>query len=265
MNLFSRALLPSVVFFAILSCGVEQSRRTADVFDFTENQLLGRDLPAKTISLTFDDGPGERTEELVDYLYENNIRATFFVVGSNAKGKEALLQKIKARGHLLANHSQNHESMLKTKDPIDAVRATDNIIAPFTTGNMYLFRAPYGAWSGNIARVLNADGLTKYVGSVFWDIGGQSTARYSADWDCWGKGWSIPYCGEGYLNEIYDLNRGIVLMHDVHNKTVEMTKWMVPRLQNAGYQFARLDEVPNIAKQIIKAGGTPGYPQSFSN
>lgn len=240
------------------SCGGPMDFVQSQVTDFTRYQLFGNDLPDKTITLTFDDGPAGRTLELANYLYAEGIRATFFVVGTNARGNEGILKTIQSLGHLVANHSHRHEAMTSVGDPIEAVRATDNIIAPYTTGDMFLFRAPYGDWSGWVADILNANGLRKYVGSVFWDVGGDLTQRYSADWACWGRGLDVSDCGQGYLNEIGDKRRGIVLLHDVHSKTVDMVKWMVPRLKSSGYSFVRLDAVPNVAAQIRKAGGTPG-------
>src|SRR6187401_3192303 len=74
----------------------------------TERQLTGSELPDKTLSLTFDDGPGPRTAELADWLAAKGIKATFFINGKNAPGRQAALDKIVGRGHLLANHTQNH-------------------------------------------------------------------------------------------------------------------------------------------------------------
>lgn len=258
MKLVNPLLLPSVTLALIMltsACGV-QTQSLVD--DFTSHQLLGRDLPDKTIALTFDDGPGERTLELAHYLHDRNIRATFFVVGDNAEQHLDVLQEVKSLGHLIGNHSQHHEDMTRVGDPIAAVRQTDATITPYVTGNMFLFRAPYGAWNAHVTDILNAAGLTKYVGSVYWDIGGEIVGDYAADWDCWGRGWSVERCGQGYFNEVYDLRRGISLMHDIHNQTVDMVKWLIPRLESNGYKFARLDEVPNIAAQIRQAGGHPG-------
>jgi hypothetical protein len=160
---------------------------------------------------------------------------------------------------LIANHTHNHLDMqLSSTNKKSQVVTTDKIIAPYITGNVFMFRAPFGSWNGSVASYLNKEGLTKYVGSVFWDIGGQLTSSYGADWDCWGRGLSVKTCGDRYMNEVRAKGRGIVLLHDIHSKTVDMTKYIVPKLKAEGYKFIRVDSVPSVAQQIRKAGGTPG-------
>ncbi|MBI5532052.1 MAG: hypothetical protein HY898_05005 [Deltaproteobacteria bacterium] len=148
--------------------------------------------------------------------------------------------------------------MTGTSQPVSELQKTDAIISPYVTQGIFLFRAPYGAWNATVAQKLNAAGYERYVGSVFWDVGGDLTTQYAADWACWSHGISVGECANRYMNEIRDRRRGIVLMHDVHSKTIDMVKVMVPKLEAEGFKFARLDAVPNIAARIVQAGGTPG-------
>src|SRR5262245_59431877 len=70
----------------------------------SERQLSGNELPDHTLSLTFDDGPGDRTSELADFLAEQGIKATFFMNGMRAPGRQRHIDTVIARGHILANH-----------------------------------------------------------------------------------------------------------------------------------------------------------------
>ncbi|MEZ4263404.1 MAG: polysaccharide deacetylase family protein [Polyangiaceae bacterium] len=221
----------------------------------TERQLFGTDMPAKTISLTFDDGPGPRTKELADYLAAEGIKATFFINGKNVPGRQSAIDAIIGRGHLLANHTQNHVSMpsLSGNSLYNAVEDTDVTIRQVQPQGPFLLRAPYGAWNGRVARELNGTDMKKYVGSVFWDIGGELNAHAAADWDCWGKGVSVQRCGDLYVEEVGRRDHGIVLMHDVHSRTVDMVKNIVPTLKRQGYKFARLDDVPSIKRAVAGA------------
>lgn len=259
---FFTPLLPILAGLSLAACAVEVpdgSETTTPAEEaFTGSQLRGLDLGDKQISLTFDDGPGSRTLELGTYLHSKGIEATFFVLGSAAEHNRTVLEALSAQGHIIANHTYSHPAMTSTSDPASEVRRTDTIISPYVRNGVYLFRAPYGDWSLHVSDVLNASGLERYVGSVFWDIGGQMASGYSADWACWSGGYSVQSCADGYMREIRARRRGIVLMHDVHSKTVDMVKNLVPRLESEGYSFVRLDEVPNIADLIIDAGGTPG-------
>jgi peptidoglycan/xylan/chitin deacetylase (PgdA/CDA1 family) len=221
-----------------------------------ERQLMGNELPDKTISLTFDDGPGQRTSELADYLAEKGVKGAFFINGMKVSGRQAAVDRVVGRGHLLANHTQNHLQLTKSStNVVKEVTDTDSIIAQVQPNGPWVIRAPFGAWNANVARTINGTAMKKYVGSVFWDEGGALTANAAADWDCWGKGVSVARCGELYLKEIRAKKRGIVLMHDIHNKTVDMVKLILPTLIAEGFKFAALQDVPSVKRAIAAAGG----------
>jgi peptidoglycan/xylan/chitin deacetylase (PgdA/CDA1 family) len=221
-----------------------------------ERQLNGSELPDKTISLTFDDGPGRRTSELADYLAEKGVKAAFFINGAKVAGRQGTVDRIVGRGHLLANHTQNHKQLTKLSAAsiIKEISDTDVIITQAQPQGPWLVRAPFGAWNAGVARAVNGSAMKKYVGSVFWDEGGALTANAAADWDCWGKGVSVQRCGELYLKEIRSKKRGVVLMHDIHDKTVDMVKQILPTLIAEGYKFSALEDVPSVKRAIVGAG-----------
>ena len=222
----------------------------------SERQLMGSELPAKTLALTYDDGPGPRTGELADYLAANGVHGTFFINGMKVPGRQAMIDKVIGRGHLLANHTQHHLQLTKLSSAtvLTEVADTDTIVRAAQPGGPFLIRAPFGAWNGAIARNLNTTPMKKYVGSVFWDIGGELTATSAADWDCWGKNVSIQRCGDLYMSEIHARKRGIVLMHDIHGKSVDMTKYILPKLIAEGYKFVKLEDVPAVKRALGSAG-----------
>lgn len=77
-------------------------------------QEISPNLPV--VALTFDDGPNARfTPEILDILYEQQVPATFFVVGDHLKGQEWLVRKIAASGHEIGNHTDTHPD-LTTQD-----------------------------------------------------------------------------------------------------------------------------------------------------
>lgn len=220
----------------------------------TKNQLTGSELPSKTLSLTFDDGPGPRTAELADYLAAKGIKATFFINGMKVPGRQGALDRVVGRGHLLANHTQNHKQLTRLSgDQVRSeVRETHRIIGSVQPNRPFILRAPFGAWNANVANAINETGLKKYVGSVFWDVGGELTGSSAADWDCWGRDVTVHRCGDLYMQEISTRGRGIVLMHDIHSRTIDMVKYIVPKLQAQGYKFAELEDVPSIKRAIAR-------------
>jgi peptidoglycan/xylan/chitin deacetylase (PgdA/CDA1 family) len=244
---------------SLFACAVNDKRQVqSSVDDLSGPQLNGRRMPEKTLSLTFDDGPGERTAELSSFLRDEGISATFFVQGNNAERRPEVLEQLSADGHLVSNHSYSHPRMTKSVDPVDEVQRTDALIERFVDRGHFVFRAPYGDWSPRVASILNEAGLTKYVGSVFWDIGGQriqssdGSLSAAADWACWAYNDSIDRCLSGYLSEIRSFKKGIVLLHDIHGRTVDLTKKMVRQLRKEGYGFVRVDDVPSVAEALEK-------------
>src|SRR5262249_30737063 len=137
---------------------------------------------------------------------------------------------------------------------IKELSETDAIIKEAQPGGPWVLRAPFGAWNGAVERAVNGSSMKKYVGSVFWDEGGELTANTAADWACWGQGVSVQGCGDLYLKEIRSKRRGVVLMHDIHDKTIDMVKHILPTLIAEGYKFEPLQKVPSVKRAI---NGTP--------
>ncbi len=109
-------------------------------------------------ALTFDDGPnGADTEALLDFLAENDVPATFCVIGSQvtAPGGAELLQRIVREGHTLCNHSTGYADMSGyTKAQVEAdLKANLEIIRTALDdpeAKVPYFRAPNGAWGQTI-------------------------------------------------------------------------------------------------------------------
>lgn len=237
---------------------------------YTIEQLSGTHLPPKTLCLTYDDGPGIHTLPIAQFLYEQGIRATFFVVGKYAVEQSATLAALKEMGHLIANHTFEHPDMPYyvsiNGDVQDQLLRTDAAIKHFTDSDKPIFfRAPYGKWSAEVANELNSNLLCamNHAGPVHWDIAGI---------DCyyWLLGKSVAETVESYLTTIRETGKGIVVMHDEIadmdvvkplNKTLELTQQLIPLLKAEGYRFVGLDEVykPEPTFQIRLQAGKGKY------
>lgn len=222
-------------------------------------------MNTKKLALTFDDGPGKGTEKILNLLKKYNIKATFFALGKSLRQYPVLAKRIVDEGHLLANHSYDHDKLSKDEystNPQLLINELTNThveidkLSP--NSNFYYFRAPYGAWKNGHADNANTDTvIQKYIGPVFWTVGGNITydpilrkTVDAADWACWTKkfvAYNKPIaCLEGYLNRINQQKGGVVLMHDVHSLTADMLELMLPELISQNYSFIRVDEIDEL-------------------
>jgi peptidoglycan/xylan/chitin deacetylase (PgdA/CDA1 family) len=249
----------------------------------SKTPLTGASMALKTLSLTFDDGPGARTVELSHYLKAQGIRATFFVWGQAIENDGAgttTLQALIDDGHLIANHTEHHTSLtenlptpLTPEQVVAELVDVDKQIAPLIKDNIWLFRPPYGHWNDATEATLGKTEMKKYVGPILWNIGGTMSTTSAADTECWKAATlkTVTECGDLYLREIDSVGKGIVLLHDPYfidmnnpdsGGTYQMVQYIVPILKTKGYKFVRVDEVPDIAKLLPNAkapdAGAPG-------
>ena len=118
------------------------------------------------IALTFDDGPHpEYTPRVLDLLSEYNAKATFFVVGQAVEQNPSLIQRIKAEGHALANHTHTHVAMpsITGRQRRREVRTCERLLGPQP---IKLFRPPWGSQT----RASRFDLLRLGYQVVTWDI-----------------------------------------------------------------------------------------------
>ena len=110
---------------------------------FSKKSLHGRFLPVKTLCLTFDDGPGEttgdgpgpKTIKIAEYLHEQGISATFFMVGKHISKNLYILPELHRLGHIIGNHTYNHlhfPSLFKDgKDILTEITKTSELISQY--------------------------------------------------------------------------------------------------------------------------------------
>jgi peptidoglycan-N-acetylglucosamine deacetylase len=243
---------------------------------FQEKSVVHSGLQgSKTLALTFDDGPTNQTDDVLDTLKQHGVKGTFFVLGRNVDNHPALMDRMRNEGHLIANHTVTHARLGRrfVRNPDHLIReigGAHDEIAPFLrVGQELYFRAPYGFWRKEHAETLNADPVLKhYVGPIYWDVGGytaideEGNASASADWDCWRREWTADECAMGYMREIRRKKGGVVLFHDVRMRTATMVQQMLPALIRDGYTFITLDKIPAYDKLKTPPDKPTGKPVS---
>ncbi|MFR3729983.1 polysaccharide deacetylase family protein [Lacrimispora sp.] len=169
-----------VCFLAVLILDVLCVKAMYDSYSETKNTLF---LPAdagaeardevreqfsgsKQIALTFDDGPHSvYTQRLLDGLRKRGVHATFFLLGENIEGKEAIVKQMQADGHLIGSHGYSHVQMSKEsiKTACEQIEESNLIIEKITGIKPQYLRPPYGAWNEELECTTN-------MSVVLWDV-----------------------------------------------------------------------------------------------
>lgn len=137
--------LTVIILFLMSGYGLFQLSKSR-TFQFFGEIMPRIETNEKVVALTFDDGPSEHTLAVLNILQEKNIKATFFVMGSELQKKPQLGEAIAAAGHELGNHSYSHQRMwLKSQSFLaDEIEKTTTLIrSTGYTGDIH-FRPPYG-------------------------------------------------------------------------------------------------------------------------
>jgi len=221
-----------------------------------DREVFGDKLPPKTVLLTFDDGPHARyTDEILEILKRYNAPAVFFELGQNlgkvgADGQvqpgngSAVAKRILAAGHQIANHSFTHGLMSKfelVKVKEEAANTEALLDAAGRNGDA-LFRFPYGARNDGALTTIEALKLR----SMMWNVD-------SLDWSD-----PIPKSiAARVMAELDKQQRGIVLFHDIHARTVQALPLVLDQLAAEGWRFASFKDGQFVVSSERSAAAPP--------
>lgn len=184
--------------------------------------------------LTFDDGPSDNTDKILDILKEKGVKATFFVVGKTDEKSKERYQRILEEGHSLGMHSYTHdysyiyssldnykEDLMKLQDYLYEVTGT----------RVRLYRFPGG--SSNSVSKIPIQSCINYLdkkGIVYYDWNSSSEDAVSI-------GTSCDKLNENILKDALLYHNTVILMHDLHEctATVKGLGTLIDRLKKEGY------------------------------
>ena len=197
-------------------------------------------LHQKYVALTFDDGPNPPyTDEIVDYLHEQHVTATFFVVGRAVVKYPDVVRREAEYGDAIGNHSWDHAHLVLERRPHIAreLKLTDEAIFAATGQHTRLFRPPFGARDYAVIQVAHQLGYEVIMWSVplprDWSQPKPETIAKRV----------LKYVKDGSIVVLHDGNRGIG--GDRHN-TVEATKLIVAALKREGFAFVTVPQLLNL-------------------
>ena len=215
------------------------------------------------IALTFDDGPGEYTETLLDTVEKYNIHVTFFMLGQNVEGRESTIQRMVKLGCEIGNHTWDHQELpnMDLDSALQEFQKTDDALVKACGQAPTICRAPYGAIT---------DEQMSAVGKPFF--------MWSTD----SLDWKLMDADADYNQIMNDSSLGdgsIILMHDIHEPSVKCaTEKLIPALIDQGYKLVTVSELAE-AKDVtlqstsysdfwdssLQAGRVAGYAGNSSD
>ena len=193
----------------------------------------------KLVAFTFDDGPAAGTDKLLDFLAANNMKATFFTVGSRLYSYPDELKRIVNEGHELGYHSYGHENhRLLSDDQISSdFWKSNNIVKSITGQGFTLWRAPGGSHD---QRVLNCIPLPH----IMWSVD-------TLDWQ-------LRDATKVYQKIMSTADDGdIILLHDLHMTSVDGAIRAMAELNQGDFEFVTVTEL------LSRHGSTPSPNRTY--
>ena len=237
-------LLLFIVLFTILffifnndALVLETSSLNEDDFYSKVQNLVNQ--KEKIVYLTFDDGPTlKATGKILDILKEENVKATFFVIGKHVKENPELVKRAYDEGHYIANHGYSHDNSklyLSSESFINEIKNTDIEIGKAIGVENYsshVFRFPNGYMSSVYKS--KKEEYVKLLSNIDYTY---------IDWNCLNKDSEKKYSNYELLNNLKNSckNKGtlVILMHDTAdvNETDLVLKSSIDYLKEQGYTF----------------------------
>lgn len=206
-------------------------------------------IKGKKVYLTFDDGPSLNTEEILDILAKNNIKATFFVIGQTDEHSREMYERIYKEGHTLAMHSYTHQyqKIYKSVNAFknDMTKLSD-LLFNITGQRPKFIRFPGG--SSNAVSGVSMDEIIRYskeAGYVYFDwnvVNGDATGEELTD----------QQMIDNVISGVDMYENSVVLMHDAAGKqqTVKTLPKLIKKLKKMDVTMLPINDTTTLVQHI---------------
>ncbi|SDH38391.1 Peptidoglycan/xylan/chitin deacetylase, PgdA/CDA1 family [Pseudobutyrivibrio sp. 49] len=215
--------------------------------DNMDNIAEEGDIPM--VYLTFDDGPSENTETILDILDDYNVKATFFVVGQDIDTYGDAYRRIVEDGHTIGMHSYSHNysKIYQSEDSFIADYDKIHDLILDTTGvDTKLYRFPGG--SSNKVSNTSMSVFINYLNSIGvkyydWNI---------ASGDATSQAFTADELVDNVMSDVVKYKTSVVLLHDGTNKkaTVEALPRLIESLNDAGAMILPITDETEIIQHV---------------
>lgn len=227
----------------------KEKERQAKIPKLTEKGIQNIDKiynsETKRVFLTFDDGPSTVTPTILDILKQQNVKATFFVLGSRVEAMPEVVSRMYEEGHYIANHGYSHvyETIYASPQSVldefnkcnEAVKTAINV----PEYNSHLFRFPGGLVGGKYAEIkaqakslLNENNIV----NVDWNALIGDSEKNNA---------TVDFLIQRMQETVATKNSVVILMHDAQAKktTVDALPQVIQYLTEQGYEFKNFYDI----------------------
>lgn len=224
----------------------------------------------RDLALTFDDGPDPQwTPQILDILRQNNVKASFFLVGDNVEKYPNLVRRIYDEGHDLGNHTFTHPNiaLVSPRRARLEINATQSAIEGITGHSTRMFRPPYNAdaepeTAEQVEPVTEAARLGYVTIGEFVDPQDWNPVNVAPN------GTQSPRTPQEMIRDILrgaDTGKGnIILLHDAggdRSRTIKVLRAIIPELKKRGFNFVPVSQLaggraammPAVSPQNLRA------------
>lgn len=197
------------------------------------------DPTKKYIAFTFDDGPNKtNTNDIVRFLSDNKMRATFFMVGNLMASNPSVVKNVYDNKMEIGSHSWAHSNLKKQKIDVitEEMNKTDETFNNITGDTIKLMRPPYGAITNEVKEKFN-------YSYILWNVD-------TLDW----KYKDADHLYEFVINNVDDGD--VVLMHDLQTSTKIAIERILPELYVRGYRIVTVSELASIKGKTLEVNKT---------
>jgi len=190
----------------------------------------------KLVCLTYDDGPSNNTDRLLECLVANGAKATFFVVGEQIEYFPDVLKRIDEAGMEIGSHTYDHPFMkhISGEEIQETMRKNEDAINELLGHGTAIMR-PTG---GGINDTVRANVFSPMI---LWDLD-------TEDWDSK----DVDSIVDRVLSNVQD--GSVILMHDLYEATVKASEIFIPELVSRGYRMVTVSEMAELRGVTLEAG-----------
>lgn len=181
----------------------------------------------KVLYLTFDDGPSEYTEKLLDLLDKHHMKATFFMLKESMENYPEAVKRMREEGHGIGLHGVSHEKNIfynGTRGPLNEMECANSTLEKIVGCRTPLIRTPYGSYPYLSTAQLKTLTTHEYI---IWD------------WNIDSRDWSYrnpqkTYCATTKLMNTCQKQPKVILFHDIHH-VIETMELFINWMEENGY------------------------------